>query len=119
VKKEIAHLVRAVKAGQFESVKDALKRAEGENKELLQRRKAALSPDNPTLRQVSGERVREEVRIITENLTSKDAGRVRIELKRWVGRIAVKRDGPQLDLAENTEAGCLYDQAQIPEIQNR
>ena len=33
-KKEIANLVKAVKAGQFESVKDALKRAEAEKEEL-------------------------------------------------------------------------------------
>jgi hypothetical protein len=106
VKKEIAHLVKAVKAGQFESVKDALEKAEVDKTELLQRRKLVLSSDNPTLRQVSEEQVREELNTITENLTSDDARRVRNELRKWVGEIAV---GPsaQLGLADNAQAGYL------------
>jgi hypothetical protein len=93
VNKEIANLVEAVKAGQFESVRDALEKAEVDKAELLQRRKMVLSSDKPELRQVSEEQVREELKTITENLTSDDARRVRVELRKWVGEISVDQQG--------------------------
>ena len=78
-----------MKKGEFESVKLALERAETDKHELEQRRKLVLSPDNPILRQVSEEQVREELKTITENLTSDDARRVRMELRKWCGEITV------------------------------
>ena len=57
-------------------------------------RKLVLSSDNPTLRQVSEEQVREELKTITENLTSDDARQAMMELKKWVGEITVAGQGP-------------------------
>ena len=78
-----------MKKGEFESVKLALERAEQEKKDLEQRRKLVLSAGDRRLQQVSEEQVREELKTITENLTSDDARRVRTELRKWVGEVVV------------------------------
>ena len=56
--------MKAMKKGQFESVKDALEKTGTQKRELEQRKKLVLSSDNPRLRQVSEERVPAELKTL-------------------------------------------------------